>query len=273
MIIKTLVENTSVSDNYGCEHGLCLYIETKKHKLLFDMGKSDLFIQNAKKMNVDLSDVDLAVISHGHYDHGGGLKYFLEINKKAKIYIHEKAFESHYSKRPTGTAYIGLDNSLINNDRIIFVGDYLKIDDELELFSNVKGREFPSLSNKTLLMKYDNELLEDSFAHEQNLIINEDDKTLLLAGCAHNGIVNITERFTVLKNKYANVVIGGFHLYNPSTGKSENTILIDAIGARLKKTGSLYYTCHCTGLLAFEQLSKVLGENISYLATGSVVKL
>lgn len=273
MIVKTLAENTTISENYGSEHGLSLYIETKKHKLLFDMGKTDLFLQNAIKMNVELSEVDIAVISHGHYDHGGGLKWFLEKNSKAKIYVNKKAFEGHYSKRPNGIADIGLDASLQINNRINLVGDYLRIDDELELFSGVNGRELPSLSNKTLLMMKDGVLVEDAFEHEQNLIITEENKTLLVAGCAHNGIVNIMERFMKLKGATADTVIGGFHLFNPSTNQTEARELIHAIGEKLEKSKTLYYTCHCTGLVAYKQLQEVLKEQIQYLATSSVVEI
>jgi len=273
VIVKALAENTSISENYESEHGLSLYIETRKHKVLFDMGKTDMFIRNARKMNVNISDVDVAVISHGHYDHGGGLKYFLENNNTAKIYVNNKAFESHFSKRPNGIADIGLDIGIKENDRIVFVGDYICIDDELELFSNVSGKELFSLSNKSLLMKKCGELTEDDFAHEQNLIINENGKSFLFAGCAHNGIVNIIERFETLKGKQADVIIGGFHLFNPSTNQTEDPELIKAIGEKLKISGSQYYTCHCTGLTAFEQLKEVLGNKIGYLATGMVVEL
>jgi mRNA degradation ribonuclease J1/J2 len=72
MIIKTLVENTALSKNFGSEHGLSLYIEANSHKILFDVGASELFLENAKKLNVDISEVDYLIISHGHYDHGGG---------------------------------------------------------------------------------------------------------------------------------------------------------------------------------------------------------
>jgi len=94
----TLVENTAISSEYGCKHGLCIYIETPNHKILFDLGPNKLFVENALKMNVDISDIDTVIISHGHKDHGGALKYFLEQNKKAKIYIRKEAFEPHYIK-------------------------------------------------------------------------------------------------------------------------------------------------------------------------------
>jgi len=183
MIIKALTENTSVSEEYGSEHGLSLYIETKKHRILFDMGKSDLFLENAKKMGVNIADVDVAVISHGHSDHGGGLEAFLNENSKAGIYVHNRAFEGHYSMRTNRTtADIGLDVSLMGNEQIVLTGDYLRIDDELELFSSIKGRELISLSNKVLLVENGDRLAEDSFAHEQNLIITEDGKIVLPGG-------------------------------------------------------------------------------------------
>ena len=95
MIVKVLSENTSSSEKLGSEHGLSLYIETETHKILFDTGASGLFAENAEKMGVDLTRIDLAVISHGHYDHGGGLKTFLGINNRAKIYLHQMALEPH----------------------------------------------------------------------------------------------------------------------------------------------------------------------------------
>jgi len=85
MLIKALVENTTITDDLGCEHGLSLYIETAKHKILFDVGASELFFQNAKKFGVNIADVDFLVISHGHYDHGGGLKAFCGKTKKPKF--------------------------------------------------------------------------------------------------------------------------------------------------------------------------------------------
>ena len=81
MIIKTLVENTSISKDFGNEHGLSLYIETNALKILFDVGASELFLKNAEKLGVNITDVDFLVISHGHYDHGGGLKTFFKERK------------------------------------------------------------------------------------------------------------------------------------------------------------------------------------------------
>lgn len=162
MIIKALVENTSNLSEYRCEHGLCLYIETKTHKMLYDLGQSDLFIENASKMNINLQEVDTVIISHGHYDHGGGLKAFININSKAKVYIHSFAFEKYYSMRDEDEfAYIGLNEIIATSERIIFNSGYLKIDDELELISEITDRELIPTANKHLFIKKGNSMQED----------------------------------------------------------------------------------------------------------------
>lgn len=274
MIIKTLVENNSISQEFNSEHGLSLYIETEKHKILFDLGKTDLFLENAKKMNVDIENVDSVIISHGHYDHGGGLKYFLEKNTKAKIYIHKGAFDKFCSKRIDGQVkYIGLDEELKDNERIIFTEDYLYLDEELEIFSNVQGKDLVSTANRALFVLDEFGLAHDHFDHEQSLIITEGKNTVLIGGCAHKGIVNIINKFISLKGEPPMYALSGFHLFNPNANKSEDPSLIKNIAKFLLETNSMYYTGHCTGLEAFEELKSIMKNKIEYLATGSMLKI
>ena len=274
MKITTLVEDTSKIAELRCEHGLSWYIETKKHKMLFDVGQSDLFSENAKKLGIDLSDIDIVIISHAHYDHGGGLKKFLEINKKAKLFFNKSSFENYYALRPNGNiVYIGLDKDLLDRERMIFVDNYLKIDDELELFSGINGREYFSNANKVLFMEKNGRKVQDDFTHEQNLIINENDKNTLIAGCAHNGIINIIKKYSEIKGKEADNIIGGFHLYNPSSRVSEKPELVKEIAKVLLKYNTYYYTCHCTGIEAYEQLKETMKNRINYLDTGSRIEL
>ncbi len=272
MIIQVLAENLSASNKYGCEHGLSLFIKTEKHKLLFDTGREKLFYENAQKMDIDLADIDLAVISHGHYDHGGGLRLLIEKNKKAMIYVNRKAFEKHYKQTEEGYVNIGLDSSLQQSERFIFADDILKIDDELTLFSDIKACDFRSKSQKNLMMENKGKIVTDTFEHEQNLIITQDDKTVLVVGCAHKGIVNILKRCIQIIGKEPDIVIGGFHLSNPDTKKSEDPEMIKEIGKYLKSMNTRYYTCHCTGIESFNMLKNLMGVQIKYFSTGSKIE-
>ena len=185
MVIKVLSENTAVSEDFQTEHGLSLYLETGGQKILFDVGVGDIYARNAQKMGVDIGDADLLIISHGHYDHGGGLRHFLRHNKKAPVYLHPKAFEKHYSERPQGLKFIGLEEELARDGRIIHTTERFFIDKGLELFSNIRERELFSLSNRVLKMEKDNDIIEDAFEHEQNLIVTEEGRLFLFAGlCA-----------------------------------------------------------------------------------------
>ena len=105
MKITALLENTASDCCMLTEHGLSLYIEAQGKKILFDMGQTDLFYKNALTLGIDLAEVDIAILSHGHYDHGGGLEKFLEINKKAPIYVSSRAFEPHYNGKEKYICY------------------------------------------------------------------------------------------------------------------------------------------------------------------------
>lgn len=267
LLIQVLAENQAISGGFKGEHGLSLYIETKKQKIIFDFGASNLCIEHGRKLGINLADVDLAVISHGHHDHGGGLKEFLQINTKAPIYVRRQAFGGHYSRKPDGKEnYIGLEQNLLPNNRFVFTDEYLRINEELELFSGVKGEKMVPVGNQNLLMEKDNERVKDDFLHEQNLLVKEGENKLLIAGCAHRGIVNIIEHVEKMGYGPITHVIGGFHLYSPPTDKYEEPELIKGIGNYLKATGLMYYTCHCTGTEAYKLLKEVMGEKIDYLA-------
>lgn len=272
MIVKVLVENTTSSKAYQSEHGLSLWVKTNHHDILFDMGASSLFKQNASALDVSIEAIDVAIISHGHYDHGGGLKTFLEVNPKAKVYIQEKAFEGHYSKRAEGEVrYIGLDRALKSHNQVVLVGSRYAIDEELTLFSEVKGNEYQSSANGHLLKEIGASKVLDDFSHEQNLLIKQGQQTLLIVGCAHRGIINILGHFHYELGYYPTHVIGGFHLYNHSANQSEAVDTVVAIGEYLSQLETKFYTCHCTGLEAYEVLRRQMGEQIQYIQVGDQV--
>lgn len=261
--IVSLVENTT---ECGCKtaHGLSLYIETPKHKILFDLGGDKTFLDNAKTLGVDLGGVDIVVISHGHRDHGGALSLFLELNSSAKVYIQRQAFAPHFSHRASGVGDISLDTSLMNHRQVILLdGDY-SIDSELTLFKVSDSSVCRSGANSSL---YEGDA-PDSFHHEQNLIIKGDIPTLIM-GCGHNGVVNIMNRAREFSPK---VCVGGFHLTNPSAGRDEPKELIDEIIARLKEYSNVeFYTCHCTGTNVYKYMRERM-DNIHYLSTGQSIE-
>lgn len=273
MIITTLVENTKISEEYENKHGLSFHIKTDKHSVLFDLGPKGVLLDNAKKLNIDLKEVDTVIISHGHYDHGGALEEFLEVNSKAKVYIHKDAFKEYYNILGGVKKYIGLDRSLEDNPRIILNEGDFKLDDELYIFSEVKNYYKSSDFNKTLYKKIDDIYLEDDFIHEQNLIIREKGISVLMGGCAHNDIRNIIKRAEEITCSNLDYVISGFHIFNPSTGISESDVFIEELGEELKKRDTKFYTCHCTGMRAFKILSEKLKDQIAYMATGEVLNI
>ncbi|MFR2528502.1 MAG: MBL fold metallo-hydrolase [Clostridium paraputrificum] len=273
MIIKSLIDNKSISNEYKSKHGLSLYIETTTNKILFDLGPNHLFLENAKKLGVNIEDIDMVVISHGHKDHGGGIKYFLENNKKGKVYINKSSFMPYYTKVLGVKHYVGLDKSFESNDRIILCSNNYKINDNLILFADVPKKDLISKSNDSLFMKINKEYVKDTFNHEQNLIINDDGKNILVAGCAHKGITNILSVGENICNESFDYVIGGFHLFNPVSKKYEDNELITSIGFELNKRKTKYYTCHCTGTNAFKILKETLKDKINYLSAGTTIEL
>lgn len=257
MKIISLVENQT-SMGMKTAHGLSFYVETGEHKLLFDVGPDHTIFENAEKKGIDLGLVDLVIISHGHWDHGGALEEFLKRNYRAQVYIQKRALEKHYSRSSGESRFIGLDWHLTNHPQVRLVeGDY-QIDKELKLFLVQDRTRFHSGANDVL---YGEQGLDD-FLHEQNLMIFGE-KNVLLMGCGHTGIVNIMERAREYK---PDVCIGGFHLCVPSTGETVADSLLEGIAEALSVYGARYYTCHCTGEKAFEYLKEKM--DIAYFSCG-----
>ena len=271
--IIVLLENTTESSKLKCKHGLSLYAETENHKILFDMGPNDFFLRNAETLGLDIADIDIAVISHGHVDHCGGLKYFLEKNRKAKIYLRPQALEEHYVKVIGIPFYAGIDRTLLSADRFVFTDDLHLIDDEITLFSSVTG-QFPLPgSDGNLFVKRHSRMVPDDFCHEQDLIITSGNKKILICGCAHAGIVNIVRRAKTLFGYEPTAVIGGMHLYEPTKRRYESNSYIDSVADALAESRSSYYTCHCTGEKAYVEMKARLGSRLTYLRAGAELQI
>ncbi|MDR2947425.1 MAG: MBL fold metallo-hydrolase [Candidatus Adiutrix sp.] len=264
MKITALVENQS-SGELSAKHGLSLYIETPRHKMLFDLGPDKTLFDNAQKRNIDLSTIDTVIISHGHVDHGGALERFLEVNHSAKIYVQRKAFEGHFSQFLFWKVNIGLTAALQNHPQVVLLdGDYT-IDEELALFTVENTAKCRSTVNDSLY----NEAGRDDFAHEQSLILTEGSAKALIMGCGHTGVVNILEKAAAYNPQ---ICVGGYHLCSPVIKKTVPEQLLGSIAGELAKYDLRYYTCHCTGQKAYKYLAERL-PNMHYLSCGETIEL
>lgn len=256
MRIVTLMENTASSPEFFAEHGLSLYIETNGRKVLFDFGQTDAFLHNAALLGIDLAAVDTAVLSHGHYDHGGGLKAFLSVNQKADVFMSSHAFEPHCN----GTEkYIGLDLSLRENKRIHFIENRVDLGDGLLLHTDIPLR-YP-IEPFGLTMEG---FAPEDFRHEIYLTVREGEKTVLFSGCSHRGILNIIPEFM------PDIAVGGFHY---SKLKAETGGRLESAAGELCGYPTRYFTCHCTGEEQYRFMKKFMGEKLQYLSSGDVIEL
>jgi len=275
MKIITLLENTVCRADMKCEHGLSQYIETGRHKLLFDMGPNAMFLENAEALGVDIRAVDTAFVSHAHDDHCGGLDLFCRRNDHAPVYLQKEIWGEYYVVNPKKCAYIGMDKMLRKyENRFVLTEGVTELDDSLTLFSGGMGRDYWSHANDTLREKVGEDYPLDDFRHEQNLLVSEGGKTVLFGGCAHNGIVNILRRAEEILGRAPDAVFAGFHLYNPSMGKAEPRELVEAVAKELReRKNTRFYTGHCTGQEAFDILKETLGEQLEAMHTGSVYEI
>ncbi len=273
MRIVNLVENTEGVAGCAYAHGLCFYVETEKHKLLSDLGPDAVSLENAEKLGIDLTKVDTVILSHGHYDHSGGIMPFVGINPKAVIYMQDNAGEDYYADDGEEAGdkrfrYIGIDKRIMELPQVKTIsGDY-RIDDELELFTiGERTHALPS-TNKRLLKKEGGKLVPDGFKHEHFLVIGEGKRKVLISGCAHNGIISIMDAYIAKYKKAPDKVISGFHLMKKTEYTEAEIDEIRAIAKELKKYPTEFVTCHCTGVPAYEIMKAVMGEQLCYVHSG-----
>ena len=264
MKLSVLCENTTVNDTFGAEHGLSLYLETQAHRILFDMGQTDLFLQNARKMGVDLSQADMAVLSHGHYDHGGGIHAFLQLNPTAPVYLHQNAFDAHYHGIHK---YIGLDQTLADHPRLVRTQGTLTLAKGVTLYScNHYALSHP-ISSSGLNVRTGTAMLPETFLHEQYLLIEENNRRILISGCSHKGILNIAGWFR------PDILIGGFHLMNLDPTIDGDREQLSRTAHTLLQYPTRYYTGHCTGSGQYDFLKERMGERLEAIHAGTVLTL
>ena len=277
MRITVLVENATPSGRFVAKHGLSLLIEACGRRVLFDVGPDGSFLENARTLGVDVLGADMVVISHGHSDHGGGLRAYLDATADAAapapVYVSRGAFAEHLSGTPEHHRDIGLDADLAASPRIVYTDEVRMLAPGLMLFSDVTGEHARPSSNGRLFERSDGALVPDSFSHEQSLLIRDAGRCVLVSGCSHAGILNIMDRAEMLAAAPLDAVVAGFHLTAPSAGGVEDPRAVRALARELAQRSARYLTFHCTGLAAYGLLRDELGERIGYLCTSASVEL
>lgn len=287
MKITVLTENT-ISKNAEIsklplqgEHGLSLFIQTQNKNILFDMGQTNLFAKNASLLGIDLQTVDFAILSHGHYDHGGlssplpatlkneyfGIEAFAHINQKAPIFINSNAFSQNYN---ASKKYIGLNQELLQSkiaERFIFVQDEKEITQNIKLFSCNSYKKSVATNTFGLMQLQNGTFVPDNFNHEHYLLIQENDKKILISGCSHKGILNIVEWFK------PDFLIGGFHFKSLDVENPCQKLELESYAKKLASYNTKYFTCHCTGTQQFEILKSIMKEKVEYISTGDVINI
>lgn len=278
--ITTIIENSPGSDDrLWHEHGLSLFIEANGSKIMFDLGPSARFADNAAVLGVDVASADLAIISHGHFDHGGGLARFLELNDHAPVFLRRGADGPHYSTAITSERYIGLDPEAVKArpDRLRWVDGETEIARGVHLLTDIPRSEPRPAGNSRLLVRTDAGLVPDPFEHELVVAIREDDGMVVLTGCSHSGATNMVRAAKArFPDDPIKAVVGGFHLVlSPATGVlAMEPKEIKGFARMLTGLGcAKVVTGHCTGDKAVSLLQGRLGERLVKLRTGKVLEL
>ena len=271
MRITVLVENTAM-EPLRCEHGLSLFIEFQGENYLLDAGTTDLFLENAKRLDVPVYDVKTCILSHGHYDHSGGFGTYLSENKEAVLYMMEHADEEYLSGK--GELHeIGIPKEVIerHRERFHFINQVTRLAENVYLVPHhSEGME--QIGRRAKLYKMvDGELMPDDFKHELSLVLDTEKGLVICNSCSHGGVKNIVsevqERFPG-KTLYA--FVGGLHMKGGEFSEEE----IRGVAEYLKSKEIQYlYTGHCTGEAAFQILKKYGGDMVQDLMTGKVIDI
>ncbi len=281
MKITTLVDNNRLDSrpDLAVERGLSLHIKTESLSMLFDMGGGGTFCQNASLLDVEIKDVDLAVISHRHHDHCNGAIDFVRHNSNANVFLKHSDERSYYFRAYGFKNNVGINPDLLKNSsgRLKFVNKTTEIARNVFIITDISDKYEKPKGNQYLYTKSQDKWKQDSFEHELLLVIKEEDGIVIFTGCAHSGVLNMVDTaLTHFPEERIKAVVGGFHLVGLP--------LFDSIGGTTKNIKDLglalseypidkLYTGHCTGKKAYKLLKEVLGERLEAIPTGSCISV
>lgn len=265
-----LTENKTETEGILAEHGLSVYIDIGDKRILFDAGPSDTFARNAERLGVDLKQVDLAVVSHGHYDHTKGFPLFARINGKAPVYIHKNAFrQSHgvsdgkIEKEMAGIRWTEEEKKALE-PRLVLTDGPVWINEDIVISGTVPFADGFHPTEKFYYFDEKGEAIEDDMSHEQCLVIRRPEGLYVFSGCSHRGVISALQCARALfPGEPVAVLVAGMHLY--SAGEKERAEVI----AQLKhEEVARLMPVHCTGIQAICDLKREFGDACTVAMAG-----
>ena len=235
--VTVLVENHARDEGLASEHGLSLWIETPGGTILFDTGGSDAFARNARTLGIDLARADLIVLSHGHYDHVGGLRTALDACD-APVLVGRGLTIPKFAESDGGLRGIGMDRETVAaaGERLQVIDSRREILPGVEVLPAAPLESAPPSDNARLLRQDDGAAERDPFEEELSLLIHARKGPVLVTGCSHRGIANIHRS----AQTPVAAIVGGLHLMH----ESEETI---RTVAREISEAQEFWIGHCTG--------------------------
>jgi len=275
-VVILIDNNPDPKGEYLTEHGICIYFEADGLKWLFDVGASPNFGINARKMGIDVKEVDYLILSHAHRDHTGGLEYFLRKNKKARVIMAPlSSGQLFVSYRKEIHHDITINHKVIADfaDRFIFAGSDLSLSPNVTIIRNIPKID-PLPKANCLLFQTNGEMERaDDFRHEMALAVKTTAGIVLFSGCSHHGILNILRAASqTFKLEKIIATIGGTHLldndwYSQFETTEEVTEMANTIS--LKYPDTKLITGHCTGNQAQQMFSSILGDRFELFHSGA----
>ena len=260
----TILVDNSADDNLSVEHGFSLWIETASQRILFDTGQGTALSDNAGALECDLSQADMLVLSHGHYDHTGGVPHVLNVNPEIPVYCHAGAFLPRYSIRTeAGVKLVSMPQqsraSLIGlpTGQILWVSAPKLIEPDIGISGPIPRLHVFEDTGGPFFLDQDGQrpdLLDD----DQALWIQTDGGLVIIVGCCHSGLLNTVEHIRRVSGiDRIRGIVGGLHLANASVQRLEKTVRAIA-----DWDVEFIVPCHCTGKDVVSSLLDTFGDKV-----------
>jgi 7,8-dihydropterin-6-yl-methyl-4-(beta-D-ribofuranosyl)aminobenzene 5'-phosphate synthase len=271
--VTVLVDNRTTSGDLAHEHGLSLWVEAGQSRVLIDTGETEAFLGNADALGIDLGEAQAVALSHGHYDHSGGLPAALRAAPGASLYLHPAALQQRYARRRRGRPHsIGMpdasrDAALAAAERIVWTGEPAELAPGIWCTGPVPRDESREPGDPDFF--FDSGCtMPDPVPDDQSFWIDTPEGLWVILGCAHAGVLATLEHIdTLTGGRPLSRLIGGTHLMATT---SDRVALVVADLER--RAPAVLAPCHCTGRLAHARLKRTFRGAVLPVGSGAVVE-